>query len=70
MKPNIEVGDIVEVSISDGVGTFTGCVILYLPNAPGDSWHLRHTGTDSYLIVQNFLYMRRTQERQAVQENT
>ena len=56
MHKRIEEGDVVDVSISDGVGIYFNLKVLYMPSAPGDVWIFENENR-SVLYVQQFLYI-------------
>ena len=55
MKNTIEVGDIVNVYFGNE-RFMPKCKVLYVPCAPGDSWHLRRI-TGDLVYVQQFEIM-------------
>lgn len=56
MKKRIEEGDIVNISFCDG-SEMSNCEVLYIPQAAGDSWHLRNDSGD-LVYVQLFEIMK------------
>jgi hypothetical protein len=53
----IEIGDEVDVAISDGTGIFQSCIVKYIPQASGDSWVFEYPRGGVLLYVQTFLYI-------------
>lgn len=59
MKDRIEVGDIIDISISmDENIYFSRCKVLHTPCATGDSWHVKCIGTGEVFYVNTFAFMK------------
>lgn len=56
MHNRIEIGDVVDVSISDGIGIYFNLKVLYIPLSSGDFWIFENEN-NSILYVQQFLYI-------------
>ena len=50
-KDKIQEGDLVDFYFADGEnGNMTNCLVLYVPQATGDCWHVRHEGGSLHYI--------------------
>lgn len=59
-KNKIEAGDIVDIHFDDEGGTFKDAVVVYVPVATGDAWHIR-TRDGQLVYVQSYgtMYLER-----------